>query len=1059
MGFKGSLDSINLADIFQNLAINQQSGTLRIAEGETVRYVYFERGQVKFLSRGRGRGLELEDLLLGRGLVSKAQIAEANKQSQEGITVTEALVQAGACDIETIAGLSQTRVEEDIYDLFSWSSGQFEFLDGAPPADIFDASLVQLEVQMNTNTLIMEAARRIDEWERIRETIPSTKEIFVSVQGAGEGELTPPERRVLELLDGTRDVDDLVRTSAYSRFEVAQALTRFLGLDWVRPATLDELKGGISQARHRGELPQTVKLYERILSLGDEDLQVRAELAEACAATGDSEKAAIHFGVVADAYLADEKEDEAIEIYNQVIGLVPKHVPSRAKLAQIYATRGQKRQSLDHYRVLINAYIDTGRIQQAKISCAAALELDPQSVETRGALAKVYLGEGNREAAIAEYEAVADALSASNKSRAAADIYRRILHIDKRQLQVRDKLAQVMSRDKEYRKAKARKFLVRGVIFAIFLTVAGLAGWEGYARHQVQQALDDAAKLTAKEDYAGAVARLDKVAGIKSFLDAGKAAKIESLRIHELIQKDKDAQGIARDRVIAQINTLLEEAWALRRQQKLTDARAKLDKIPPLKPEPGQKSRWSDLIDDISGQEDYISGYKTWLVEHLRKIRAPGLSPTETLALFTEEYNRKKDLMRQYSEDPTARTVKLPVVLRSLPDGCDIFVNNQFKGPAPQIVRYAAGADMTIKAQKSGYKAESLSIRRHKGPLFEFKLKRQTAWQAELGEAIYAAPLIVNGQIVVTVRGGRIVGLVPATGRKKWEYRLSGLTQIIGSVAEHKGKLYFGDTSGFLHCLAPKMSTRSVAWSRELGDAVRATPAIVPVSLWGDRPYVFVGCDNGNVYCVDAATGNIKWTSNSRAGEPVVTTPMVTNQMVVAGSDDGNIFTLNVTSGRRKGRPRKMAGRVRSSPVAVGGGFVVGDDTGKLLCLRADTEIRGLNWSFSASGDILSPVRLHKGSAIYFGTSTGKLYALNAGNGKQLWTAYSAPAGIVGTPAVTDKHVYFGCSDSSVYALDRATGKLVWKYATGREIQAGMTYAGGMLYVASTDGFVYAFKE
>ncbi len=50
MGFKGTLDSINLADIFQNLAMNQQTGTLRVQNRNEFKCIYFDRGGIRYLS-------------------------------------------------------------------------------------------------------------------------------------------------------------------------------------------------------------------------------------------------------------------------------------------------------------------------------------------------------------------------------------------------------------------------------------------------------------------------------------------------------------------------------------------------------------------------------------------------------------------------------------------------------------------------------------------------------------------------------------------------------------------------------------------------------------------------------------------------------------------------------------------------------------------------------------------------------------------------------------------------------------------------------------------------
>ena len=58
MAFKGNVDSFSLADVFQNLAMNSQTGTLRITPERNPnaeeKYVYFQDGRIRFLS---GRSL------------------------------------------------------------------------------------------------------------------------------------------------------------------------------------------------------------------------------------------------------------------------------------------------------------------------------------------------------------------------------------------------------------------------------------------------------------------------------------------------------------------------------------------------------------------------------------------------------------------------------------------------------------------------------------------------------------------------------------------------------------------------------------------------------------------------------------------------------------------------------------------------------------------------------------------------------------------------------------------------------------------------------------------
>jgi len=1061
MGFKGTLESINLADIFQNLSINQQSGTLRITDQDIVRYIYFDHGQIKYLSRGRGRGLDLDELMLGRGIITKADIEEVQKEaSSSGQDLTGALMASGKATPEQFNELAQIRVEEDIYDLFAWTAGQFEFLDGPPPGDIFDSTLVTMQVTLNTNNLIMEAARRIDEWERIRLKIPSTREIFLLAEGAAEGaDLSHVESRVVELLDGTRDVDDLIAASTFSRYEVAQGLCNFLDSGWIRPATVDELKKGVSQARYRGEVAGTVKLYERILSMGDDDMAVRTDLAEACAAIGDNEKAAIHFGVVADSHLAEDREEDGVAIYKRIIELVPKHVPSRDKLARIYAERGQRREALEHYRILINAYVDTNRFQQAKTACSAALQLDPGNVDVRNSLAKVYLGEGNREAAVAEFEAVADALAASGKPRAAADIYRRVLQLDKRQTQVRDKLSSVLTQDKDYKTARTKKLVIGTVLFITVLAAIGVVGYEGYAKYRVDMAIAEARTLSAGMKHDEALMVLAEAEKIFSIMHFGRAAEEEAEKIKETQRLENSVDAGKRNRQKQKMKEILIVAQALLKEYKIAEAKEKLKEIDPLEPPPAQRNKATAILGELRDYENFIADYQGKLKANDRRLTEPGLTNADTAELLRTEYDFKRALMNTYRDCPVAKAVLLPVRIRTAPVGCNVYIDGQFKGPAPITHRYPPGKEVLIEAKKPGYREEAVRVRMHSSALLEFSLRREPAWTVDVGAPVDGTPLPVRGLLIVVNRNGRVLALNPRTGKVRWNKPTPGLTQVEGGICELDGNIFFGDNNGNLHALNLRRQASGFTWSFRAQAAIKAAPFAAKVALLNQRPHVFVGSDDGRVHCIDMASGrpNRIW-SHAKLNGPIRATPLVMGTQVFVGSDNRNFYVYSVTTGGELGVFR-TGGMVRGSPVRALGNIVIGDTDGKLYAFKPEANLAAPEWRFRAAGEILSTPVVDDG-IIYFGTTKGKLYAVDAATGKLAWTApYSVRGSISGSPAVSKNRVYFGCSDNMVYAVDRRSGKFVWKYPTSRPIKAGLAYSGNMVYAASTDGFVYAFKE
>src|SRR5438270_10394893 len=93
MGFKGNVESFSLADVFQNLAMNSQTGTLRITPernpGAEEKYVYFQDGHVRFLSGSSRTPLLPPEVFVARGILSKSEFDAALLQQAES---TETLV-------------------------------------------------------------------------------------------------------------------------------------------------------------------------------------------------------------------------------------------------------------------------------------------------------------------------------------------------------------------------------------------------------------------------------------------------------------------------------------------------------------------------------------------------------------------------------------------------------------------------------------------------------------------------------------------------------------------------------------------------------------------------------------------------------------------------------------------------------------------------------------------------------------------------------------------------------------------------------------------------------
>src|SRR3954451_1610970 len=124
--------------------------------------------------------MKLGELLIATGKIAEEDLDLALKlQKQNRKKLGEILVEEGFCGEEDVARIVKFQIEEEIYDLFLWRKAEFEFIADHLPEDMKRDTANLMRLNLNTNFLIMEALRRLDEWELVKQAVPSTKEIFV----------------------------------------------------------------------------------------------------------------------------------------------------------------------------------------------------------------------------------------------------------------------------------------------------------------------------------------------------------------------------------------------------------------------------------------------------------------------------------------------------------------------------------------------------------------------------------------------------------------------------------------------------------------------------------------------------------------------------------------------------------------------------------------------------------------------------------------------------------------------------------------------------------------
>jgi tetratricopeptide (TPR) repeat protein len=222
MAIRGSLTEASLPDVIQLLFLGRRSGCLSVADRQRHGSIYFEEGWIIYAAIVNRRD-RLGDMLLASGAVTHAQLdqALALQGSAPGRRIGELLVNLGILTPAELRRFVRLQIEEAVYALFNWTTGSFSFEAGLqPPGE------EQLD-RINPESLLLEGARRVDEWSLIEVKIPSFDLVFAVLPGQLESHqsaFTEAQRRLLPLLDGKRDVRQLIDSSGLSEFEAAQAL-------------------------------------------------------------------------------------------------------------------------------------------------------------------------------------------------------------------------------------------------------------------------------------------------------------------------------------------------------------------------------------------------------------------------------------------------------------------------------------------------------------------------------------------------------------------------------------------------------------------------------------------------------------------------------------------------------------------------------------------------------------------------------------------------------------------------------------------------------------------
>ncbi len=271
MAIEGELKEVGLADICQLLAMGRKTGCLSVTDRSNFGYVYFDEGVVVHATV-LNRPDRLGELLVHNEVVVPEALDQARSRAaqENGTHYAHLLVEEGDLSPQELERFVRIEVEEAVYQLFSWEDGSFRFRTGERPDGGVPAT-----VTIPAENLLLEGARRVDEWTQIRTEVSSREAVFTVVnEPPPQADLTPQQSRVLDLVDAKRTVGRITRESGLVEFEAARALFDMVREGWIQAVDSPVPDG---EKTERSEIPPARRHLDLARAFQEEGLLDEAE--------------------------------------------------------------------------------------------------------------------------------------------------------------------------------------------------------------------------------------------------------------------------------------------------------------------------------------------------------------------------------------------------------------------------------------------------------------------------------------------------------------------------------------------------------------------------------------------------------------------------------------------------------------------------------------------------------------------------------------------------------------------------------------------------------------
>jgi hypothetical protein len=266
--FRSGLNDVPLLGLLYAIFSGAQTGVAAVVSTYAQKEILFKEGWI-VSARTTQSEERLGNFLLQRELMTSSNLEDmATRAKEGGVRLGTFLVKAGLLTGKELHELLDFQVKEILSELFSWKEGDFYFEKQALEEEDVVASYTPLDIALF-------AARRYLDFATFRRMIPHNKIIFrvptyiERDKAKIMDELDANERFIFSLIDGNRNVAQLIKFSGDDEISVINILYRLVLMGMIKKSR----DIGTYEDKEYGEVTRFLRTFIEVFRLVLDDLR------------------------------------------------------------------------------------------------------------------------------------------------------------------------------------------------------------------------------------------------------------------------------------------------------------------------------------------------------------------------------------------------------------------------------------------------------------------------------------------------------------------------------------------------------------------------------------------------------------------------------------------------------------------------------------------------------------------------------------------------------------------------------------------------------------------